>query len=60
MNDNRHAAFIPASNSITLYSDLVHMVKILKVAYSRSWKSRRRSWMRNGEEVGLNISKSGG
>ena len=46
MNDNRHAAFIHASNCITLHSDLVHMVEILKIAYGTSWKSRSRSCIR--------------
>jgi len=29
------------------------MVEIFEIAYSVSWKSRRRSWTRNGEEVEL-------
>jgi len=58
MNDNWHGAYNHASNCITLCTDLVHMVQILKIAYGRSWKSRRMSWMRNAEEGGLNISKS--
>jgi len=58
MNDDRHAAFVHASNCITLCPDLVHMVEISKIAYGRPWKSQRMSWMMKGEEVGLNISKS--
>ena len=58
MNDNHHAAYDDASNCITLCTDLVHMVQKLKIAYGRSWKSRRMSWMRKGEEVRLNISKT--
>jgi len=58
MNDDRHGACDHASNCITLCTDLVHMVEILKIPYVRSWKSRRMSWMRKGEEVELNISKT--
>ena len=58
MNDDRHAAYDDASNCITLYTHLVHMVEMLKFACGRSWKSRRISWMRKGEEVELNISKT--
>jgi hypothetical protein len=36
------------------------MVQILKIAYGTSWKSRKRSWIRTGEEVGLYKSKIGG
>jgi len=57
MNDDRHAAYDHTANCITLCPDLEHMVDILKIAYGRSWKSRRMSSMRTGEEVGLNISK---
>jgi len=55
INDDRHAAFIHASTCITLCTDLVHMVEILKIAYGRSWKLRRKSWMNNGQEIGLKI-----
>jgi len=58
--DHCHAAFIHTFNSITLRSDLVHMVKNLKIAYGRSWKWRRRCWIRNGEEVGVYWSTSSG
>jgi len=27
------------------------MVEIVKIAFDRSWKSRRRSWVRKAEEV---------
>jgi len=27
------------------------MVEIFEIAYGASWKSRRRSWMRKGQEV---------
>jgi len=36
------------------------MVKILKIAYGRSWTLRRMSWIKNSKEVGLYISKTGG
>jgi len=34
------------------------MVEIFEIAYSRSWKSRRRSWIRKGEEVELYLPKT--
>jgi len=52
-NDNRHAKFTHVSNCITLRTDLVRMVEIFQSAYGTSWKSKRRSWIRNGEEVEL-------
>jgi len=58
LTDDRHAAFIYASNCITLCSDLVHKVEKFKLAYGTSWKSRRRSWMRKGEEVELYLQKT--
>jgi len=58
LNDDCHTEYNHASNLITLCTDLVHMVEMLKIAYCRSWKSRRMSWMRKGEEVGLNILKT--
>jgi len=58
MNHNDHAASIPASNYITVLSYVVHKVKIFTVDDGRSWKSRRRSWMRKNEEVELYISKT--
>jgi len=51
--DLGHAKIIPISNCITLRSDLVHMVEIFHIACGTSWKLRRRSWIRNGEEVEL-------
>jgi len=53
VKDDHHAASIHASNCITLHTDLVHMVEIDKIAYSTSWRSRRRSRIRDGEKVGL-------
>jgi hypothetical protein len=58
LNDNRHGAFIHGSNCITLPTDLVYTVQIFEIAYGRSWKSRRRSWLRNGEEVKLYLPKT--
>jgi len=55
LDDNRYAAFIHAFNSITLHTDLVHTVEMIEIAYGTSWKSKRRSWMRKGEEVELNL-----
>jgi len=34
------------------------MVEIIEIAYGTSWKSRRRSWIRNGEEVVLYLPKT--
>jgi len=53
MNDHLHAAFIQKYNCITLHSALVDTVIILKIAYGRSWKLRRRCWIRKREEVGV-------
>jgi len=53
LNDDCHAAFIHAFNCMMFRTDLVHVGKGLKIAYDRSWKSRRRSWMRTGEQVGI-------
>jgi len=36
------------------------MGEILEIADGMSWKSRRQSWIRNDEEVGLCISKNSG
>jgi len=56
-NNHHHAAFIYVSNIITLCTDLVHMVEIFEIAYGVSWKSRRRSWIRKGEEIELYLPK---
>jgi len=58
MNDDCHAAYHHASNRINLCTGLVHMVEMWKIASGRSWKLRGMCWMRKGEEVGLNISKT--
>jgi hypothetical protein len=34
------------------------MVEIFEIGYGMSWKSRRRSWIRNGEEVELYLPKT--
>jgi len=34
------------------------MVEIFEIAYGASWKSRRRSWIRKGEEVELYLPKT--
>jgi hypothetical protein len=36
----------------------VNIVEIFDIAYARSWKSRRRSWIRNGEEVKVYLPKA--
>jgi hypothetical protein len=58
LDDNRHAVFIHVSNCITLRTDLMLMVQIFEIAYGTSWKSRRRSWIRNGEKVELYLPKT--
>jgi len=58
MNYDGHMVFVDAIHCITLCTDVAHRVQILKIAYRSSLKSREMSWMRNGEEVGLYISKS--
>jgi len=54
-NDDRHAAFVHASSWITLRTDLVHMVEMFEIGYGPSWKSRRRSCIRKGDEVELDL-----
>jgi len=34
------------------------MVEIFEIACGTSWKSRRRSWIRNGEEVELYLPRT--
>jgi hypothetical protein len=58
LNDNRHAVFMHVSNCITLLTDLVHMVQIFEITCGTSWKSRRRSWIRHGEEVNLYLPET--
>ena len=58
LNDNRHAEFIHLSNFITRRTDLVHMVEIFEIDCGMSWKLRKRSWIRNGEEVKLYLLKT--
>jgi len=59
MNNKYRAAFPHASNWITVCTDLGHIVEVLKIHHGMSWDWRRMSWMRNAEEVGLYISKTG-
>jgi hypothetical protein len=42
-----------SANYISFRSDLLHMDKELKIAYGKSWKWRRMSWIRNSEVGGL-------
>jgi hypothetical protein len=57
-NDSHQNALTHAANYITLPTDLLHMVEKLKIGYVTSWKWRRMSWRRNGQDVGLKISKT--
>jgi len=57
MNGSRHAALVHAANCITLCSDLLHMVEILKISYGTSWELRKTSWKKKDLEVGLYMSK---
>jgi hypothetical protein len=57
MNDHHHIAFIHTFNYIVLRSDWVQVVIIVKIAYSRSWKSRRSYWIWESEQVGLYLWK---
>jgi hypothetical protein len=34
------------------------MVELFEIVYGTSWKSRRRSWIRKGEEVELYLPKT--
>jgi len=56
INDDRHAASDHATNSITLSTDLVHIVEMLKIAYGRLWKLRTMCWIRKCEELTLHMS----
>jgi len=51
-------ALIDASNYVNFRTNLVHMVAIFEMAYGMPWKSRRRSWIKNAEEVELYLSKT--
>jgi hypothetical protein len=53
LNNNYHTALIHVSNCVTLRPDPVHMVEIFQISYVMWWKLRRRSWVRNSEEVEL-------
>jgi len=37
----------------------MYMVEVFEIPYGTSWKSRRRSWIRKGEEVKLYLPKTG-
>lgn len=58
MNDDDHHALMNTSYCITLHPGLVHMFEIMKNTYGMSLKSRRFSWMSNGDKVRLYISKT--
>jgi hypothetical protein len=60
MNNSLHVASIHASNNRIIRSDLLHIVRSLKVAYGTLWKLRRMIWIRNVEEIGLYISETSG
>jgi hypothetical protein len=53
MNASRYAALLHPSNCITLHSDLLHMVENLKSACDTSWKSRKTSWKKIGQDIGF-------
>jgi len=53
MNYSPEIGSIHAANYVTLCSDLLHMVEKLKIAHGTTWKSRRMSWIRNGEDVAI-------
>jgi len=59
-HDDSYATRMHVSSCITLRTDLVHMVEIMKIAYGTSWKSRRRRLLRKVEEVKLYKSKTSG
>jgi len=58
MNGSHHAASVHAANCITLRFDMLHMVKNLKIAYGMSWKSKKTSWKKKGQKVGLCMSNT--
>jgi len=53
LSNDRNHKFIHPFNWKTLRTDLVHIVEIFTIAYGMSWKLRRTSWMRKGDEVKL-------
>lgn len=53
INDKRHALLIHAPIAITRRLYLVHMLKIVEIAYRRSWKSMNRRWRRKVRKFGL-------
>jgi hypothetical protein len=59
MNASRHAALVNAAHYLTLRTNLLHMVKIVKIAYDPSCKSSKLSRKKNGQEFILSISKIG-
>jgi len=60
LNDNCHAAFIHALNCITLHTNCVHIFAMFPIAYDRSWKSRRKSYMRKCIDIRLYYWKTSG
>jgi hypothetical protein len=59
MNGSHHAALVNAAHCVTLRTNLLHMVKIVKIAYDPSWKSSKLSRKKNGQEFRLSMSKIG-
>jgi hypothetical protein len=60
VNDSCHTVFLHTSNCITLRSDQLHMVEILKIAYGTPWKLRRMSWIWNRKGIGLQLLETSG
>jgi hypothetical protein len=58
LNNNRHAAFNYVFNYVTLPTDLVHMVDIVQIACRTSWRSMRRSRMRNDKQFDQYLPKT--
>lgn len=50
MTDNYYAAFVHASNCITLHSDQMNMVRIWKLINGKKWKSKKMSLIRTDEQ----------
>ena len=53
MYDHHHVAFIHIFSCIAFHSDLVHIVKIIKIASGRLSRFRRRNWWRTTQAVRL-------
>jgi hypothetical protein len=57
MNGSQHATLVHAAYWKTPHSDLVHMIKNLKIAYGTSGESRKMGRVQNRPDIALYISQ---